>query len=333
MDLKEFLTVHKTFVVDTIRLWLFQIRYNASCNTEQDREKWEYSLLRKTHTVEKGLSLRNPRVGFGQQKVSALLDELARYQQRFGQEHPGFIDYPLHTIGFWIDYTRKQGVEIREIERKFEGFDGIRQCHPEQKAKDLVAAEEADTSGVVLTSRAAQQQGAQGNFESLLRSRHSVRYFTDELVSHEVIDLALTMAQLTPSACNRQGWKTHVFEGEACHRLLKWHGGTRGFEVDVHQAIVVTANQKAFFYYEMYQAYVDGGLYGMNLINALHSLGLGTIPLSCGFKQRKLKGLHQMGIPAHEVPVLIVGFGQLPEEFKVAASVRKPISETNTYHL
>lgn len=319
MDLKEFLTVHKTFVVDTIRLWLFQIRYNASCNTEQDREKWEYSLLRKTHTVEKGMSLRNPRVGFGQQKVSALLDELARYQQRFGQEHPGFIDYPLHTIGFWIDYTRKQGVEIGDIERKFERFEGF------EGAKMA--------SGVVLTSRAAQQQGAQGNFESLLRSRHSVRYFTDELVSHEVIDLALTMAQLTPSACNRQGWKTHVFEGEACHRLLKWHGGTRGFEEDVHQAIVVTANQKAFFYYEMYQAYVDGGLYGMNFINALHSLGLGTIPLSCGFKQRKLKGLHAMGIPSNEVPVLIVGFGQLPEEFKVAASVRKPISETNTYHL
>ncbi len=322
MDLKEFLTVHKTFVVDTIRLWLFQIRYNASCSTEQDREKWEYSLLRKTHTVEKGMSLRNPRVGFGQQKVSALLDELKRYQQRFGKEHPGFIVYPLQTIGFWIDYTRKQGVEIREIERKFEGF---------ERFEGFEGAKMA--SGVVLTSRAVQQQGAQGNFESLLRSRHSVRYFTDELVSHEVIDQALAMAQLTPSACNRQGWKTHVLEGEACHRLLKWHGGTRGFEEDVHQAIVVTANQKAFFYYEMYQAYVDGGLYGMNLINALHSLGLGTIPLSCGFKQRKLKGLHQMGIPAHEVPVLIVGFGQLPEEFKVAASVRKPISETNTYHL
>lgn len=322
MDLKEFLTVHKTFVVDTFRLWLYQIRYNASCGTEQDREKWEYSLLRKTHTVEKGLSLRNPRVGFGQQKVSALLEELARYQQRFGKEHPGFIDYPLHTIGFWIDYTRKQGVEIGDIERKFEGV---------ERFEGFEGAKMA--SGVVLTSRAAQQQGAQGNFESLLRSRHSVRYFTDELVSHEVIDLALTMAQLTPSACNRQGWKTHVFEGEACHRLLKWHGGTRGFEEDVHQAIVVTANQKAFFYYEMYQAYVDGGLYGMNLINALHSLGLGTIPLSCGFKQRKLKGLHAMGIPSNEVPVLIVGFGQLPEEFKVAASVRKPISETNTYHL
>ena len=41
-------------------------------------------------------------------------------------------------------------------------------------------------------------------------------------------------------------------------------------------------------FYEVHQAYVDGGLYAMNLINALHSLGIGTIPLSVAFGYDKL---------------------------------------------
>lgn len=322
MDLKEWLTIHKTFVVDSISFWWSQVRYNASSRTEADRVKWEYVLLRQTHTIEKGLSIREPRKGFGQQKVKLLMKQLGDYQHRFGTENPDFLRYPLAAIRYWMDYSREQGVEIAELEgqlKTLEQASGVEGIPGHAGVKELVRSEV--------------QQRAQGSFEDLLFSRHSVRYFLPEPVSHDVIDKALTMAQQTPSACNRQGWKTHVYEGEACHQLLRWQGGSRGFEEDVHHAIVVTASQKAFLYYEMHQAYVDGGLYAMNLVNALHALGLGTIPLSCGFKQRKLRQLQrQFGIPCDEVPIMIIGFGQLPERFKVAVSERKPIELTNRYH-
>lgn len=320
-DFIAWLTCQKTFVVDLLHYWVFQMRFNASCHTESDREKMEYTLLRENHTIEKGLSLQHPRVGFGQQKVVHLLARLADYQRRYGQQNPTFLAYPLSTIAYWIRYTRQQKVEIPDIEQQFEclckaaGMEGIQ-----------------GKAGVEQASRDALLRSVGGNFADVLKSRHSVRYFSDALVSHDDIDKALQLAQLTPSACNRQGWKTHVYEGEHCHQLLAWQGGCRGFEQDVHQAIVVTANQKAFLYYEMFQAYVDGGLYAMNLINAFHSLGIGTIPLSLGFKQRKLKQLVGFGIPEHEVPVLIIGFGHLPSTYKVAVSERKPITATNTYH-
>lgn len=55
------------------------LRYNASLSTMKDKEKAQYTLLRRTHIIEKGMSLRNPRVGFGQKKVSYLIDDLAKY--------------------------------------------------------------------------------------------------------------------------------------------------------------------------------------------------------------------------------------------------------------
>lgn len=323
MSLIDWLTIHKTFIADSLSFWWSQVRYNASSRTEADREKMEYVLLRETHTLEKGLSLRSPRKGFGQQKVLDLMAHLTDYHQRFGKANPDYLKYPLSVISHWMDYTLAQGVAVDAISQQLEA---LKQKSGLQTLDKL--------AGVRMATRQEVVQGGGGDFRSLLFSRHSVRYFLPELVSHSVIDEALSMAQQTPSACNRQGWKTHIYEGEACHRLMKWHGGTRGFDEDVHQAIVVTANQKAFLYYEMHQAYVDGGLYAMNLINALHSLGLGTIPLSCGFKQRTLRRLRaQFDIPAEEVPILIIGFGQLPEEFKVAISERKPVGQTNRYHV
>ena len=47
------------------------LKYNASVNTDGDMYKMQYTLLRENHVIEKGMSLRNPRKGFGQQKVAA----------------------------------------------------------------------------------------------------------------------------------------------------------------------------------------------------------------------------------------------------------------------
>lgn len=113
---------------------------------------------------------------------------------------------------------------------------------------------------------------------------------------------------------------------------MNWQGGCHGFEKELRYSILVTANLKAFLSYEVHQAYVDGGLYAMNLINALHSLGLGCIPLSCGFEYEKLQGLEKFSIPENEVPIVILAFGHLQDKFRVAVSTRKDINLTNTFH-
>ena len=320
MKLIQQLRSEKRFFFESLNYWKKLRKFNASSHTTDDIEKMQYTLLRLVHTIEKGMSMRNPRKGFGQKKVMKIISSLNHYCDLYLDVDSLFLKYPLITIGKYIEYTQSKGVDIAHIENVYnrlrercllkieDGCGGIQHVC----AKDIIAA-------------------AKGNFRELLYSRHSIRYFEGE-PSKAMFEEALEMAQRTPSACNRQGWKTHVYMGDESVKLLKWQGGCRGFEDEIKCAILVTANLKAFFDYEVHQAYIDGGLYAMNLINSLHFQGLGTIPLSVGFSCTKLKQLVLFGVPENEVPIVIIGTGKLPSDFNVAVSERKEINITNTFH-
>lgn len=321
MKIGQFLKIHWSFLTDMVYFYKLIIKYNASIHTDNDIEKMQYTLLRENHTIEKGLSLKNPKRGFGQQKVLNLLNRLNKYLCKYGETDKAFLYYPLGTIKHYIAYTKANGTEIPIIEERYTSL---------VNKSGLIDIKEQ--GGVSQITKDEILKYCNTDFKSLLISRHSIRYFSNEDVAREKIEEALRLAQRTPSACNRQGWHTHVFQGEESINLIKWQGGSHGFEDEIRTSILVTANLKAFLYYEVHQAYVDGGLYAMNLINALHSLGLGTIPLSCGFAHSKLKGLNQFNISENEVPIVIIGVGNLLNKFNVAISKRKDIKFTNTYH-
>lgn len=318
--MKQSVMLRIHFAKEAYRFWVLQVRYNASMHTDDDMEKMQYTILRMNHTLEKGMSMRNPRKGFGQQKAEMILKSLSRYGSLYGQQAVDFLAYPLATIKAYINYTESHGVEIPAVK-------GLH----EQLCRQYGFSVDSEKGGVRQETKANVLQHCKGDFASVLQSRHSIRFFEHQPERGQ-IEQALKLAQLTPSACNRQGWKTHVFWGEESVRLACWQGGANGFEEEIRCAILVTANLKAFLSGEYHQAYVDGGLYAMNLINALHSLGLGTIPLSCGFDYAKLRKLKSFGIPENEVPIVIIGVGSLPEHFHVAISERKDISQTNTFH-
>ena len=322
MGLINQLRIEKNYLFESINFWLKLRKYNASNHTSSDIEKMQYTILRLNHTLEKGMSMRNPRKGFGQQKAVRLIELLNHYCDLYLSSDKNFLQYPISTIYSYISYTIASGVEMPGIQDAF------------KRLINKIGLDCKDSlGGIVTVTKGEILKNASGNFESLLESRHSIRYFDSEVPQREKIEQALRLAQKTPSACNRQGWKTHVFMCDKSVELLRWQGGCNGFEEEIKCAILVTANLKAFFYYEVHQAYVDGGLYAMNLINAIHSLGLGTIPLSVGFNYKKLKELGcKFEIPDNEVPIVIIGVGVLQDKFKIAVSERKKIEITNTFH-
>lgn len=295
-------------------------KYNASVHPSKDIQKMQYRLLRENHVIEKGMSMRNPRDGFGQKKIIKLLDGLDLYFHLYSSEDLKFLEYPLSTIMAYIESMQSNNVAIPIIEEKFNtllkktGLDNVK-VH----------------AGVKEVSKEEILKSCNNDFKSLLNSRHSIRYFSKEQPDKSLIEEALNISKKTPSACNRQAWATYVFFEEKSYDLIKWQGGARGFEEEIHCSILITANLKAFLEYEIHQAYVDGGLYAMNLINSLHFLGLGTIPLSCGFGTKKLQGLKAFRIPEYEVPIAIIGTGKLLDNFNVAISSRKSIEETNKW--
>lgn len=300
--------------------------HSASADTESDIYKMQYSILRINHTLEKGLSMPSPRKGFGIRRSLFLMDRLGLYARLYGGQDAEFLTYPLQTLAGYISYTEGTGADVSEVRRKYETLLKEYESLTGHALPDRPA-------GTQISSSEDIREAARGDFRSLLESRHAIRAYSGEEVPEETIMEALSLAQLTPSACNRQGWKTHVFRGEKAVELVRWQEGCKGFEEQIRTAILVTADLRAFLDFEPYQAYVDGGLYAMNLLNALHYLGLGAIPISCGFKDAKLNEMRAaFSIPENEVPIVIVGTGVLPETVKYATSRRKDISKTNTFH-
>jgi nitroreductase len=317
---KQYILLIYGFFIEAKTFYFLLIKHNASIGTNNNKNKMQYVLLRENHVIEKGMSMKNPRKGFGQEKVLNLLDRLDLYYKTFNDKV--FLEHPLSTVKSYIEFIQEQNVEISHIEKKFEEL-----C---RKTKSL---DIHSMAGIKRVSKLDICKSSKINFSDFVKSRYSTRYFSKEIPELKLINEALIMAQKTPSACNRQAWYTHIYSSKKTTDLLKWQGGANGFEQDIPLSILVTANMNAFLSYEPYQVHVDGGLYAMTLIYALHSLGLGTIPFSTGFQANKIQDLHvEFNLDENEVPILIIGVGCLLDSFNVAVSKRKPIDQTTFYH-
>lgn len=283
----------------------------------KNRNKYEALILKKYHSVEKGLSLPNPRPGFGEKKVFDLISEITYYNIKYPESN--LLKFPIAALKNYCDFNKENGYRNHAIENKINNL-----CNN----IDL----NGTTAGVKLVHKKEILDKVSIDFSSLVFSRHSIRQYKNEDVSIETIKRALKIANQSPSACNRQPWHTYVFKGEKKDKLLNFQGGCRGFEGTINTAILVTSDLNCFDINEIHQAYIDGGLYSMSLIYAIHSLGLGSIPLTTGFKRIKLNKFYKtFNVPNNQVPIVIVGIGHLPETFSVACSNRKDISETNCF--
>lgn len=137
------------------------------------------------------------------------------------------------------------------------------------------------------------------------------------------------MCERTPSACNRQSYKIYVYKDESLkNRIFKMQGGCNGFYEDMQIAILICGDQRGYNINELHQVYVDGGIYAMNLLYALHYEGLAAIPLTMGQKQGKIALIKkEMDIPEYEMPCVLIGVGSYKDEYKVAVSKRKDYME------
>ena len=79
-------------------------------------------------------------------------------------------------------------------------------------------------------------------------------------------------------------------------------------------------------------ARIDGSLFAMTLMYALHDLGLGACPLNTSytiFEERKLR--KEINLSFAEEPIMMIGIGHLKDKFVTANSPKKDIKEILFY--
>lgn len=289
---------------------LILTKYIANGNRYNDKNKLHTDLVIRTHALEKGMSIGSVRVGFGQPKALALLDDLQHYLSLGGEKT--FVGESCSIINKYILFNEQMGANMTNIKSKFYKF-----C----EANDIILS---DMGGIYVLDKRTTGLKSKGTFDVFSQSRFSVRDFGSERIPLEWIEKALALAEKTPSACNRQSWKIHVYSDEMLrNKIFSLQGGCKGFSEDMQYAILICGDIRGYNINELSQMYVDGGIYAMNLLYALHFEGVAAIPLTMAHKQNMIKRIkREMGLPENEMPILLVGVGSYKESYKVAVSER-----------
>lgn len=292
-------------------------RIDESCEAFRARLTVEY------HCIEKALSLEETRAGFGKERVEKLVDSVKECVRRYGADPTSQV--AVNALQAYYDFNAQQGIDNEWLHGELE------------QLRVLVTEREVccEDGGVIPLTRSDVKNSSHIDFDSFAKTRHSIRHFSSEPVPIELIESAIGMALKTPSVCNRQPWKVHVYcDQEIKQRLLDYQSGNRGFGDKASTILVVTSPLSAFFDVgERHQPYTNGGMFSMSLVYAIHALGLGSCCLNLCKTNKEADMFRQVaGIPDDEALVMMIIVGNLPESFCVAQSHRKSLDKVMVTH-
>jgi nitroreductase len=137
----------------------------------------------------------------------------------------------------------------------------------------------------------------------------------------------------TPSVCNRQAWHVyHITDASIKEKALRYQSGNRGFGENIPNLMIVTTDLRAFMPgQEHYQHWIDGGLFSMSIIYALHSLGVASCCLNWSQSpgnDKLLRSLIDIE-PSHTV-IMMLAVGWPDKKNNVCVSARRPLDEVYT---
>ena len=130
--------------------------------------------------------------------------------------------------------------------------------------------------------------------------------------------------------CNRSATRVWWTRDPAHRdRLLRHQNGHHGFADQAACLLIISVRTDAFDSVgERHQGWIDGGLFAMTLIHALHHQGLGTCCLNWSVTPDVDRAFKRDAcLPPDEQVVMLVALGYLPEHFTVAHSPRRPLEE------
>lgn len=288
-------------------------------NLKVDKDHLKYYLTKHYHIIEKGLALNAPRLGFGQPKILSIIEKTKIYECAHGSD--AMVCSIRKTI---LEYMKFNANNEFIFPRDFE-----------VTVADFLSRGSSDGSGGLknLSKASASTLNIQ-EFSAFSKGRVSVRNFSNEDVPTDALYSAVEIAKNAPSVCNRQGWKVHLYNDKTkMSEILSHQNGNAGFTESINKLLIVTVDAKAFTKYESNQIFIDGGLFSMNLLLAIHAAGLGACCLNTCYPyslENKVKTV--ASIPNEERLIMMIAVGCLKEHYSVALSTRNPTDEILVSH-
>lgn len=276
-----------------------------------------YRAVKIYHRLEKSLSFADRKPGSG----TGAAKDLANFYSEKSFSETGISLHErigLNVLGQFIQQTED------------EPRDELRKARAVEKS---LAHLKAPVGGVKILAKTELQRGRLQDPSSFFMSRFSVREFTSEVVSEEAIKEAVRLASKTPSVCNRQAWHVyHLQDRDKIAKALSFQNGNRGFGHKIPSLLILTVDLRAFdMSTERYQHWIDGGMYAMSIVLALHAQGLASCCLNWSKGPTDdLKLRREIDVGAHHSILMMLAVGHPQEEVKVCVSARTDVREQLT---
>lgn len=270
------------------------------------------SILLNLHQLEKGMSFTKSARIFGEEKALHVVKNVNTYLKK--HEANNVIALAINVLN---EYLKNPNSTKNEKSRTT--ISALVDAN-----KHLLGQFESGTKVV------SEPHGFDENvIRDFFFSRSSVREFSEEPISDEEIKKVMDFASCTPTACNRQTSRVHVYrDRKQMNALIENQLGYQNWCDNAKAIFVITSNVSYFnSSYEHLQALVDGGLYAMNFDWGLHLCHIA----SCYKMYVRLPEIdnefHKIsGIPENEWPVVLILAGHYKKEPIISPkSVRLPV--------
>ena len=290
--------------------------------TETSLNKLGYESIIHTHTLEKGMEHFELRP-FAVKKTEYIMSLIKRESKFENYRNTFAFINGINSLREYKKIYEEHGWKDKDEYKKVSEF-----------LKNYTDVEEQKAGAYILTKKELEKD-YNIDYLKFIKSRHSTRNYKNEPIKLEDVQKAVDMAKYSASACNRQYIKLHFYpSGKMRDNVIQYALGKGGLYLEGVNTFIVTFDVNGLSGPgERNQGYFNAGLYSTNLVNAFHSLGIGTCFIQFANSVKEEDDLKKMnGIPEYERIAVILFAGYYDEKSIFAVSPRKDVKELLVEH-
>lgn len=304
----------------------YKKKYIKNSSTDRTKSFSNYCRLRIiiiNHTIEKGLSHKIYKVGFGKESIIELQNLLKIYENekdcdKFAINKGKELLIAYHQRNKQYNYDDKDYVDYNRIKINEMNVNNI--GYKKINIGDLFLDKDQDF------------------YKNFIYRRVSVRSFDIKSfeISKEEINYCVELANMSPNACNRQATRVHFYNNPDILNLLeKIQKGCKGFGENAGMFALITSDLRLYENKESKLSVYDSGIFTMGFVNALHSKGIMSCVLNSAYIESEINNVSdKLQIPEYEQINGCVLLYKLPGELEiyVPESSRREGKDIYTIH-
>lgn len=296
------------------------IIFNMSYDAAYENNRLLGEIIRNTHSIEKGLSLENVRLGFGLAKIKQACSFVHKYHDNGGDMNADPIHMFSDALKSYIAFHVKKSYKSETIEEVLSMLNDL---------DKIVPSSNFVHGGILEFEKPSYTNEEYNAFEKIVRDRHSAREFDHTHVDPNKLKKAIELAMRCPSACNHQCYRLYILEQNDFRLLNDWIGGTGGFDNELDKLLIITGKTSMYRLNEQYQHIVTSGIFAGYLTLTLQANGIGACVIQRNIFPNKSwdQVKTNLSIPGDEMPVCCIGIGNLKDSSKAPVSYRLSYDE------